>query len=83
LNDIADRRIKFGKPTPYSLDKGLKPSGPIDEELVYWEDETRLSYNFYLISGKSGSVGHSGTSGKAEGVRPAMWISEEYLESLK
>ena len=81
INDIKDNRITFGKPTPYSLDKGLKPSGT--EEMDYWEDETRLSYDFYFISGKSGSVCHSGTSGKAEGVRPAMWISEEYLESLK
>ena len=81
VREIKDMRIKFGKPTPYSLGKGLKPCGT--EEMVYWEDETRLSYDFYHISGKSGCTGHSGTSGKAEGVRPAMWISEEYLESLK
>ena len=81
VREIQDMRIRFGKPTPYSLDKGIKPCSPV--EMVYWEDETRLSYDFYLISGKSGSTSGSGTSGKAEGVRPAMWISEEYLESLK
>ena len=82
VSDIVDRRVKFGLPTEYALSKGLKTS---HEPAFYTEDEDRLSYDFFMISGKCGCNSHAGMAlpEKIGGVRPAMWISEEYLESLK
>ena len=82
VSDIVDRRVKFGLPTEYALSKGIKSNGiPI----YYTEDENKVTYDFFMISGKCGSANSAGMAlpEKIGGVRPAMWISEEYLESLK
>ena len=69
-------------PTEYVLAKGIKSSGT---PIYYTEDEDRLSYDFFIISGKCGCTSHAEMAlpEKIGGVRPAMWISDEYLESLK
>ena len=82
VSDIVDRKVKFGIPSEYALSKGIKSNGfPI----YYTDDEDRVTYDFFMISGKCGSVANAGMvlPEKIVGVRPAMWISEEYLESLK
>lgn len=81
VSDIVDRRVKFGLPTEYALSKGIKSNGiPI----YYTEDENKVTYDFFMISGKCGSANSAGMAlpEKIGGVRPAMWVSEEFVESF-
>ena len=80
LRRIGDVKIIGSQPTAYALSMGIGWDSYTEKE----DGSREIIYPYYLISGKCATQGVGEGSGpNIAGVRPAMWISEEYLESLK